>query len=284
MTNPVDTSNLPFEILAAGRFTPAQLHVLYQPTPRATTPELDALIQSEWTIRKAEADAAGRLLFNGALLRYLSHDAQPDRFQLNVGPTNYQDFLGTNLYQRHRLNDFGWHRFSNPVGTTATLIAEGGMLIFGRRSNQVAWHAGYLHTFGGALEEIDRGDAPTVDAFAAVRRELTEEAALAADDIKDLICVGLVRDREIHQPELLFEARINLPFAELLHRWRTAESANEHIGLAAVETHPAIIAPFLIQHAPIAPVAAAAIFIHGLHAWGADWFSKTANAWDARAR
>lgn len=280
MTSP-DCSRLPFEILAAGRFAPRQVDVRHNPVPRPTTPELDRLIHAEWEIRKREADAQGRLLFNGNLLRYLSHDAGPDHFHLDVGPTCYRDFLGTNLYHRHRVEDFGWNRFANPVGTTATLILPGGMLIFGRRSSQVAWHAGYLHTFGGALEEIDRGDGPVIDAFAAVLRELHEEAGLTAADVEDLTCVGLIRDREIHQPELLFEARIRLSLAELFSRWRTAESAGEHVGLAAVEPHPGAIAPFLENYAPIAPVAAAAIFVHGLHKWGPGWFEETAQAWNA---
>jgi len=278
-----DCSALPFEILARGRFAPSQVEVRFDPTPRPTTPDLDQSIQREWDQRKREADAAGRLLFNGSLLRYLSHRADANRFDLLVGPTCYRDFLGTNLYQRHRVAEIGWHRFANPVGTTATLIARDRMLVLGRRSNQVAWHAGYLHTFGGALEEVDRGDAPTVDAFAAVRRELTEEAGLVAEDIEDLNCVGLIRDREIHQPELLFEARINLTFAELLPRCRNAESANEHVGLAAVGAHPDNIVPFLIYHAPIAPVAAAALFVHGLHEWGPAWFAEAANEWATRS-
>jgi len=277
----VASPGLPFDVLVEGRFTSDQLNVAYEPTPRATTPELERRIKEEWRVRTAEAAEAGRLLFDGELLRYVTHEVRDDQFRLTVGPTCYRDFVGTNLYNRHHLTEYGWARFANPVGTTATLVTTEDLIVFGRRSDRVAWHAGYVHTFGGALEAVDRAADGMVDAFAAVRRELKEEIALTEADIDQLTCAGLIRDREIHQPELLFEARLGISFRELLIRVSQAEAGNEHRGLVALAGEPHLVAPFLRASGRVAPVAVGALLLHGRHRWGEDWYQDVTGALSA---
>ncbi len=252
-----------FDILAEGRFGSDAVAVLYEPVARPTTGELERLIESEWQTRTVEARNAGRRLFNGDLLRYVGHEVRDGRFCMTVGPTCYRDFLGSNLYQGSRVTEFGWERFANPVGTTATLMTRDGVLALGRRSDRVAWHGGFVHTFGGALERVDLNADGTVDAFAAVRRELAEEAALGAADIEEMVCVGLIRDREIHQPELLFEARLKLTFGEWLGRLAVSDAGDEHVGIAAMLDQAEAIEAFVRSCGPIAPVAVGALALHG---------------------
>lgn len=261
---------LPFEILAEGRFGSDGVVVNYEPVARPTSEELERLIEAEWRVRTVEAQTAGRRLFNGELLRYVRHEVRDGRFCLTVGPTCYRDFLGSNLYHGSRVAEFGWERFANPVGTTATLVTRDGVLAFGRRSDRVAWHGGFVHTFGGALERVDLGPDGTVDAFAAVRRELAEEAALGPADIEDMVCVGMIRDREIHQPELLFEARLRLTLAEWLGRISSSDVGDEHLGIAALLDQPGVIEPFLRASGRVAPVAVGALVLHGRRGGGLE--------------
>ena len=273
-----DHPNLPFTVDVAGRFEPSQVRVGFDPSPRPTTPELEALIATEWERRLAIAEAEGQMLFNGPLMRYLGHritegdggSAAPE-FHLTVGPTCYRDFVGTNLFNHHRIGEFGRRRFADPIGTTATLISKDGRICYGRRSARVAYHALYVHTFGGALEERDRRPDGRIDPFASLCRELSEELDLAAEDLHDLACVGLIRDREIYQPELLFEARLDLTADELEARWRGAESRDEHDAIVTLPDHPDAIIPFIKSCGPIAPVAVGALFLHGDSRWGPNW-------------
>lgn len=275
---PTDDS-LPFVVLAFGRFTPDRLHIARETSPRETTPQLDAAIAETWALQLRAAQAAGRVLFNGDMLRYIAHEthgspADGQVLRLRVGPTCYRDFVGTNLFNRHRLDEFGWHRFSNPIGTTATVVTADGYLCYGRRSASVSYHAHHVHTFGGALEDADAGPDDRVDGFGAVQRELHEELALERSDIREIVCAGLIRDREIHQPEMLFEARVKLTADEVVERWRGAESRDEHAELECLRDKPDAIAPFIAGCGPIAPVAVGALLLYGRGRWGEKWYKE----------
>lgn len=273
---------LPFVVEAAGRFPPDCVQVDYIDTPRPTTPEMDAMIAAEWERQTALAKAHDRLLFNGELLRYLTHrvvrgaGGAPDCYEMTVGPTNYRDFVGTNLFHHDRLDEFGWERFSNPVGTTATLITADNLICYGRRSAKVSYHAEHVHTFGGAFEEADRLADGSIDPFASVAREITEELAIESGELIDLVCVGLVRDKEIYQPELLFEASLPMSYDEVNRRWHSAEGKDEHDALVSLADDPEAIVPFIQSCGPIAPVAIGALFLHGLQKWGESWFASAA--------
>lgn len=275
---------LPFVIDAAGVFPPDRVSVAYDESERPTTPEMDAMIAAEWERQTTLAKKHDRLLFNGPLLRYLSHrvenDAEglPSHFQMTVGPTNYRDFVGTNLFHHDRLDEFGWERFSNPVGTTATLMTSDGLICYGRRSAKVSYHAKHVHTFGGAFEEADRLADGSIDPFASVSREITEELSIAPEELIDLVSVGLVRDKEIYQPELLFEASLAMTYADVVRRWERAEGRDEHDSLVSLDDSPDAIVPFIQTCGLIAPVAVGALFLHGLLKWGQDWFDGATRA------
>lgn len=279
-------SKLPFVIDVCGRFVPDHLIIDYDSALRPTTQALDALIAEQWERQLALARTDGRVLFNGDLLRYVAHDLHTDSqtvyFRLTVGATCYRDFVGTNLFNRQHLNTFGWRCFANPVGTTATLITTDGYICYGRRSKAVAYHGGYVHTFGGTLEKNDRNSQGTVDPFASVLRELREELAVETADLMDFICVGLLRDKEIYQPELLFEGRLKLTFAEVLERWRQAEAQSEHEDIVKIPDYPDRALAALQEIAPVAPVALGAVFLHGRQTWGEDWLLQACEEWPDR--
>jgi hypothetical protein len=278
----LDHPNLPFVVDACGCFAPNRVHVRFDPRPRPTTPLLESVIDEEWQRQTARAEREDRMLFDGSLMRYVDHavrqgrDGESASFHLTVGPTCYRDFVGTNLFNHHRLEEFGWHRFANPIGTTATLISRDGCICYGRRSARVAYHARHVHTFGGGLEEADRAADGTIDPFASLCRELDEELRLSRSDLADLVCVGLLRDKEICQPELLFEAGINLTAEELRTRWASATGRDEHEDIIAFPDEPAAIVPFIKGCGAIAPVAVGALFLHGRRRWGQAWFEAAA--------
>jgi hypothetical protein len=277
-------SPLPFVVVCHGIFMPDRVRVAYEPAPRPTTPALEALIAVEWERQVALARQSDRVLFDGRLLRYVRHEVRTGlhgdgaSLKLTVGPTSYRDFVGTNLYNHHRLDEFGWERFANPIGTTATLITRDGRICYGRRSDKVAYHASHVHTFGGALEEGDRRSDGEIDAFGSVLRELHEELGLREGEVLNLRCVGLIRDTEICQPELLFEGALDMTAEDLAVRWQSAESRDEHAEIVSLPDEPEAIVPFVRGCGPIAPVAVGALFLHGRLTWGEAWHKEAAGS------
>lgn len=277
-------TGLPFEIFVDGCFAPGCVAVEFRDKPRPTTPDLEALITAEWDVQCTEAVRHDRHLFNGTMLRYLSHTVTPDapgrpgRFALTVGLTNYRDFIGTNLFNHRRLGEYGWDCFANPIGTTATIRTAEGLICYGRRSMKVGYHGGHVHTFGGALEPVDQHGDGRIDPFESVAREIHEELGIFRDELRDLTCVGMLRDREIYQPELLFEATVPMTFDEIRARWRDATARDEHIELVACRCAPDAIVPFLTESGPIAPVAIGALCLLGRRLWGDAWYSAAARA------
>ncbi len=265
-----------FDVMAFGRFPQGRLRVRLDPAPRPTNATIEDLIEAEWTRRTAQAQRSGGLLFNGGLFRYVDHavNGDSDAMTLVVGPSCYRDFVGTNLYNHHRVAELGWERFGNPIGTTATLTTADGCIVYGRRSDRVAYHAGHVHTFGGALEQQDQREDGRINAFDSLLRELREELSLTPDEFDPPVAVGLVRDREILQPELLFESRVRLTYEELIARWKTAESQDEHAELIRLDDAPEAIVPFIQTCGKIAPVAVAALLLHGRARWGQEWCDR----------
>ncbi len=282
--NALMSRHLPFIIDAFGWFPPERVRVSTVDTPRPTTPALEVLIEKEWAHRLELARQTNGMLFNGPLLRYVDHAVKSDHsekalvFHLTVAPTCYRDFVGTNLFNHHRLDEFGWHTFANPIGTTATLITADGLICYGVRSARVSYHASHVHTFGGSFEECDRRPDGTVDPFGSLTREILEELNVRPNELKDLACVGLVRDKEIHQPEMLFEATLDLTAAQLRRRWESAEARDEHDDLVTLPDQPGAIVPFIRSCKRIAPVAIGALFLHGRLRWGEDWFTSAARS------
>ena len=273
---------VPFELLAEGHFASGQLAIRWRDEPRPTTPELERMISAEWERRRADADRKGQILFNGQLARYLAHETRDGCLTLIVGPTDYRDFVGTNLYNNRRLAEFGRERFANPIGTTGMLIGRDGFLVLGRRGRRVAYHGGYLHTIGGGLEQDERRQDGTIDGFASLLRELNEELGITENEVMAIECVGLARDDEIHQPELLFEARIDLDREMLARRVDPSDPQQEHTELEFCLDRPEAIVEFLGAARPVAPVATAALLLHGKLAWGPEWFESACEGLQAR--
>jgi hypothetical protein len=264
-----------FDVEAFGVFDPAHVAVRFDDAPPlALPPALEALIAEAWAAKEATSRRSGALLFNGRIVKLLGSRVRDGVLHLRTGPTDYRTFVGTNLANPHRIAELGRDCFANPIGTTATIISNDGYLLYGRRSQQVAYHQGYLHTFGGGLEEREVGPDRTIDVFASVLRELDEELHVAAYEVARMICVGLIRDREIHQPELLFDADVALSRDALLARLNLDDPHQEHTAVESVPDQPDALIPFIRSAGLIAPVAVGAILLHGRRRWGDRWYTN----------
>jgi 8-oxo-dGTP pyrophosphatase MutT (NUDIX family) len=271
---PSPAEAVPFFVALFGHYRQDQVTVaVAAPTP-ALSIESQVLIEEGWKQARAEAESAGRVLYNGVLGRLATFEATPESLRLVVGSTTYREFIGTHVFNRGRRFTESVRPWADPLGTSALVLTKDGYLALGRRSRRVAYHAGYLHTFGGMLEEADRLDTG-YDVFASVRRELHEELGVAAAVVADLVIVGLVRERVLFQPELLFEATVTLNRADLEAHWATSAGKDEHDGIEYVHDDPEDVFGFLRRQERVAPAAQAALLLRGRRQWTEAWYEQT---------
>jgi len=266
-----------FMVDAYGEFSPSQVNIYWRDEPRRPHAELDALVARTWSDYKAQCDRNGVMLFNGYLARYLNHQVQQGELIIDAGPTDFANFIGTNYLNYHRVDEFGWHLFGNPLGISATLITSDGWLILGRRNQRVACHAGYVHTIGGGLELNEMNDNGKFDPFASLQRELNEELGIKQEDIKEIVCLGLIRDRQILQPEIIFDAHLNLSRDDLGGRINIEDPDEEHDAMVECRDDPKAIVPFIRTTRMMAPIAVGAICLHGQRCFGHQWYAHALN-------
>ncbi len=260
-----------FLIDLTGPFTETEIHTQLVSYGRSASENLDSLIETEWNVALNRAEAAKKTLFNGELLRLNKYSVSSRNTQkilnLDLGPTSYKDFVGSNLNPAAEPESFSDDSLANPLGTSVILKTADGSLVFGLRSDSVFYHAGYVQTFGGTLETQDIGKDGQVSVFDSIRREVLEELPLQDSELVVPYCLALVRDCEIRQPEMIFQARAAISYDEIKRRWddkikRRPAGIWEHVDLVRLCDSEEGIRTFLQEGSPITPVVAAALHVH----------------------
>ena len=254
---------------------PDEVSQTWSEQPRPSTPALDELIARAWEEQSRLAQERGWALYDGRLVRLIAAQSGPQRLSLELGPVRFREFVGSNLFNTEAALMEHPACLANALGISAVVSCADHALAFGRRGPNVAFHAGCLHTFGGLVEESDRAPDGNIDFFATMLRELREEAAVQEREVRDIVLIGMVRDREILQPELVFDISTELTSKELLARFQPGAAEQEHTGLEFVFDEPEAIIPFLRRAAPVAPIAEAALLLHGGRVWGNEWYEQT---------
>jgi len=261
-----------FFLDVVGRYAPGEVVLLASPQARESNPKIEQAIERTWQEQTLAAEAAGRRLFNGTLARLVCYEPLPHRLELTLGRTTYREFLGTNLHNAVLRYTHGGDVLSDPLGVSAAILTADNYILLGLRSDQVAFHAGRLHPVGGMLELSP--DGRPAEPFQAVLDEIEQELGLQRADLLSPLCLGLVRDRKIVQPELVFWMRAAAVASDIRARWSTAHDAHEHTDLAAVRSDATSVIEF-IQHryGDLTPLALATLLLHGQHTWGSGWFT-----------
>lgn len=208
--------------LAEGRAT-----TLIVPSSRRVVPEVEAAIDAAW----AETNRRpGVTLFDGPVCRLegLSISGPGVRFALST--TSYRINVGTNFCNPKLADQYGPDVMANPLGVSAGLISSDGFLIFGRRNGSVAYYPQKLHPFAGSIEVRD-----AINIFDDCRRELREEIGMQAGEVADIHLIGLVEDRRLRHPELIFRVRSTLTRDAIQPKVDPAEHAASEAWPATVE-------------------------------------------------
>lgn len=268
-------TNAPFEVELAGRFGEADVTQSWCNEPRPTTPALEATIERVWTSAVALAKVEDFSLFDGALVGLRDARCAGSSVHLELGPTTYRAFVGTNMNPdiatKAEHHDF----LANPLGVSASVVTADGFIAYGRRGLRVAHQSGFVHPLGGMIDLSDRRPDGSVDLFGALLRELEEELGLTREDISESVIVGLARDRRLQQPELIFDVSVRLTRRELQTRFDPNRSDGEHTDIEFLHDDPDAAIPSLNRISPVTPIAEAAYLLHGRANWGREWYERT---------
>jgi 8-oxo-dGTP pyrophosphatase MutT (NUDIX family) len=263
---------VPFKLLLTGSYRAPALRIRWSNRRRTPIPEVAHLIAETWTTARAEAARHGRDLFPGAMTRLRGWSAVDATLTLDLGPTDYREFVGTNLRHPELADRFGRASLANPLGVSVAVVTSDGHLIVQRRSEQVFEYPGFFHVCGGNVEPADVAGRVAPGVFATVRRELDEEFGIAPGDVLDLICLGLAENRAILKPDLLVAASVALPADAFVSSRHPEFSA-----LTVIEGAEALAA-FLVEHATeTSPAGLACLFAVGRHRYGEGWYEETMN-------
>ncbi len=268
---PQDCGSFMLEVLGPYRYE--QVRVRWIRSERPINPQVEQFIDRAWQRRMAQARAQGVPLWDGPLCRLLEYHASRDGLDMVLGPTSFREFLGTNLHNAHLRYSHGIDLLANPIGVSALVIAEGKYLVLGRRSQKVIYHAGRIHPIGGCVEPAQDG---LPDPFRCICREVCEELGLGSGSLGAPLFLGMVRDKHIHQPEVIFDLQVMASVESIRHLMASAKEKEEHTDLVVLRDHPAAVVDFIERRlTELTPVGMATLLLHGLYRWGSGWFAST---------
>lgn len=261
-----------FFIDVAGHFTRQQVEIHWADQPRPTDAATERAIEETWQAQSELARPAQRKLYNGQLCRLVNYSGG-QMLSLTVGPVTYREFVGTNLFNARLRYSQGPEVLANPLGVSAAVTTTDGFIVLALRSNRVAFHANRIHPIGGMVQPPSPASPPP-HPYDAMLTELTEETGMAADRVRQMLCLGMVRDKSIVQPELIFDVDLDVDVPQLRQGHQVAVDGAEHADLMPVRNLPASVVEFIRGHFDqLTPVALAALLLHGSRRWGTGWFT-----------
>ncbi len=254
-------------------FPKDSVKVIWLDEPRPSNAEVDSLIEKAWIEQEAKCANKDIMLFNGQMCRLIDYRIKNHRLELTFGPVSFKEFIGTNATQAYLRHLHGVEVLADPVGVSASVCTSDGFLIFGKRSCRVIQYPDRLHPIGGAVEPCDGSGVPCL--FDAIARELEEETGIPPQSILESTCIGMVRDRNTVQPELIFDITVDHEMSEVFRMYETAADKLEHSSIIPIRNHPATVVTFIQQQfTELTPIGIASLLLHGQRHWGSGWFAN----------
>jgi hypothetical protein len=261
-SHPMKPASVVFRFI--GQFNRSEVITHWVDSSRMSNLEIENQIEQAWLQAQTRP---GIKLFDGPLCR-LERFRAGKTLELDLSRTSYKIFWGTHLSHPELADRYGPDALANPVGLSCALQSSDGYLMLGRRNASLAYYPLRTHPFAGSLEPADR-----VDVFANMERELSEELSIAPSDISENVCIGMIEDISLHQPELIFNVRTNQSRARI----EKTLDAGEHDGCVAIEPKPDRLLLALNDPA-LTPVALGTALLWGRGLFGAEWFDAANGA------
>ena len=234
-----------FKILCAGTWRPEQVAVhdsaraFVLPQPHADRAE------DYWQTLLAVGD---KHLFNGQLFRLESLDATSGSLSLHLSRTCYRDQIYSNAHAEQLLGEFGTHSLAHGLGVSALVLTADGYVPVIRRGQHLGEEPGKLDVVGGHAHPDQHIRDGRPDLFRAIVEELETELNLPASELSANVCCGVVENRQIRKPDLVFLTRTRATMGRLENQIAFAAEADEIAELLALAVAPAEITRFLETH------------------------------------
>lgn len=247
---------LPYGLLSAGRWSEAQVELLWVPEPERSA-AWHAQVEARWQELKREEPS----LHDAGLAGLRGQMHVGERISLTLAHTTYRITAATHRHFAETLREHGVAGLGMGIACAVGLVLEDA-LFFGRRSQRVFGGRGQWHPPAGHWEpEAHRDALGRASPFAATRVEMHEELGLEAHELTGLSLIGVQLNPDTQKPELHFSARVPLTRDELKARQAAARDAHEIDALLFLERHQ--IAGFLNgDHGRPTEIARACAYLH----------------------
>ncbi|MCX6785483.1 MAG: NUDIX domain-containing protein [Candidatus Komeilibacteria bacterium] len=199
------------KLLVKGEFSPADIEIKMTDHRLALTDEQLEQIEKVW------AQAAAKGFSAGPLARVEDYQLTPEgKLAITFGQTDYKEFLGTR--DQASLRKYGYDHIANPLVTSSVIITGDNKLLIARR--ETIEQKGDMDAIGGHIDpEKDLGADGKIDIFAAAKREVSEEAGLNNDEMRQIKCLGLsYQYADLSHLAASFAVKTNLTYEELKKR------------------------------------------------------------------
>jgi len=256
-----------FSILQSGLFRPQDLRICLREGKRSYPPQLRRLIRTAW--QEARLNPLLQL-YNGRVASLLAFMEEGVSLRVEVQETDYRSFYGTNICHFARIANPAL--CANALAVCAVVETSDGCILIGQRSGKVAEGAGEWHVPGGNLElGRDRGrlepyfklygltgqPGAELNPVVQMSLELSEEAGIGMEDIRQALCLGLGQNLHNGKPEFLCWFQLKPDNRELITRFRAAPDREEHARLLCLPSEE--IGNFDACY-PVTPIGKAALY------------------------
>jgi 8-oxo-dGTP pyrophosphatase MutT (NUDIX family) len=246
-------------ILFTADLPEGSIHTRWIESTRRIVPEVEEAIERAWNAKLGQPNIK---LWDGPMCRLEKWELLDNQLQLDLSPTSYRIFFGTNMSNPRLLDKYGREVGANPAGVSPALETADGFLMLGRRNSTVAYYPNLLHPFAGALEPEEADDV-----FKTVRRELREELHFTDRDIAEIRMLGMVEDANLRQPEPIFHVKSTRTRYQIES---TVQHDEHHESWAVKATQEAVDAVFA-DLSQFTPVGVASLLLWGNRTFGRPW-------------
>jgi 8-oxo-dGTP pyrophosphatase MutT (NUDIX family) len=199
--------------ITTGKFYPNTIKALYK--PRRINQTLDAIkfIESKWSDFVNNQSIA----FNGRLFRVDRYIIENNRIEIHLSDTDYKEFVGTRDHDF--IGRFGRENAANPLSVGAVIVTKDNKIVLGKRAedidigkSKISVAAGYLDPEKDMVNSANSDN--TLDIFSGIKREIYEETGITNRDIVDLVCMGLINNKEKNQINAPFYCKLDISAKE----------------------------------------------------------------------
>ena len=222
-----------FEVLASGVFSRNKLKIVHTKRTISYDEKTTALIEKHWKDEIQEAHKKNKLLFNGPIYRLENYEIKNDLLIVYVSKTNFKELMGTNFHHPELARVYGKSYLSNAIALCTFIETDDEYFVFVKRSANVYFGEGLWHLIAGQFS-IEKNETRTLPVFEILYKELFEEGSLKKEDIKNCVCLGLIRDTIHFKPELIFYTKTKLLANEVEEKIEAAHDRFEHEEVAFI--------------------------------------------------